>query len=72
MQHSIYLSQAMEAKLKAYRERRRIERDGKVLQVATAIQEIVELALDGEHPASDLPCYSDLVRRVEALERKGP
>lgn len=69
MKHAIYLNDDMEKKLKAYRERRRIERDGKVMQVASAIQEIIESALNAEQSTSDLPCYADLVRRVEALEK---
>lgn len=70
------LTEEQAEKFKAYRDRRRIERGGRILQVQSALAELVEAALAGE-PVPDEIGYAelpgevaDLKRRVTALERR--
>lgn len=62
------LPKATEDKLTAYCARRKIERDGRVLQRRTAILEIITACLDNESVALDMPTYNDIVERVRRLE----
>lgn len=66
---NISLTFEMEKKLAAYRQRRRLERGGRVLQKETAILEILRTVLDGEQVQAPVD-LSDLRRRIEALEAK--
>jgi hypothetical protein len=68
------LDDAMEAKLQAYRDRRRFERNGKRIHNSTAIRELVALALAGEDTSQSFPSVMErlvaLERKVKALEEK--
>lgn len=55
--------------LEAYRQQRRVERGGKVIQTATAVSELIDKALSGVEPARQVS-VQELVARIEALERK--
>ncbi len=58
-----------EEKLKAYREKRRQERGGKVLQVETALRELIDKALAGIEPPKVVD-LEDMERRISRLEEK--
>ncbi len=61
---------ALEEKFQAYRELRKIERDGKVLQKVTAITELLGTGLDAAPAITERTTFAELIRRVEKLEAK--
>lgn len=69
MKITIKLSLEMVGKLKTYRDQRRVERGGKVLQIQTSILELLEKSLDGIEPKKVVD-LEDLVFRVRRLEDK--
>jgi phage terminase small subunit len=65
---SYWLPMKLERKLDEYRARRKVERNGRVLTRAKAIDEILEAALYYEPDAKKLPTFEQVVERLERLE----
>jgi hypothetical protein len=67
MRHTVNLNSDQESALKAYRDVRRGQRDGRILQKTTAISELLARALSGIAPAETIT-MRELVARIEAVE----
>lgn len=64
----VYLTDGLRKSLKAYRDRRRIERGGRMLTVSVAIAELLAKALEGVEPQAPVT-LAGIVHRLERLER---